>query len=126
MGTARASGHFGPHAELAEDHQLVAPESAVPPWLSPGPLELDEQAAKSDVGKPIPAEASICKPFGLKAVGRVTDRALLVRGAIGYNRHHQVERLYRDARLNWREEGTPTIQHLVITPQRSIPLSPRR
>jgi alkylation response protein AidB-like acyl-CoA dehydrogenase len=75
---------------------------------------LDDAAAKWDRGERIPAEASICKLFGLEAVGRVTDRALLVHGGIGYTRRHRIERLYRDARLNWLEEGTPTIQQLVI------------
>jgi len=75
---------------------------------------LDAVAAKYDAGEPISAEASICKLFGLEAVGRVTDRALLVHGGIGYTRRHRIERLYRDARLNWLEEGTPTIQQLVI------------
>lgn len=75
---------------------------------------LDDAARKYDAGGRIPFEASACKLFGLEAVGRVTDRALLVHGGIGYTRRHQIERLYRDARLNWLEEGTPTIQHLVI------------
>jgi alkylation response protein AidB-like acyl-CoA dehydrogenase len=78
---------------------------------------LADAAAKADAGRRIPAEASMCKLFGLEAVGRVTDRALLVHGGIGYTRQHAVERLYRDARLNWLEEGTPTIQHLVIARQ---------
>ncbi|HUE62912.1 MAG TPA: acyl-CoA dehydrogenase family protein [Rhizomicrobium sp.] len=69
-----------------------------------------DAAAKWDSGKRIPAEASMCKLFGLEAVGRVTDRALLVHGGIGYTRAHPIERLYRDARLNWLEEGPPTIQ----------------
>jgi alkylation response protein AidB-like acyl-CoA dehydrogenase len=56
----------------------------------------------------------MCKLFGLEAVGRVTDRALLVFGGIGYTREHRLEMLYRDARLNWLEEGTPTIQYLTI------------
>ena len=77
-------------------------------------LMLADAAEKWDAGRRIPKEASICKLFGLEAVGRVTDRALLVHGGIGYTRHHPVERLYRDARLNWLEEGTPTIQQLVI------------
>jgi alkylation response protein AidB-like acyl-CoA dehydrogenase len=77
-------------------------------------LMLEDATAKYDAGAPIAAEASICKPFGLEAVGRVTDRALLVHGGIGYTRRHRIERLYRDARLNWLEEGTPTIQQLVI------------
>lgn len=42
------------------------------------------------------------------------NRALLVYGGIGYTRAHPIERLCRDARLNWLEEGTPTIQQLVI------------
>lgn len=77
-------------------------------------LMLDDAAGKWDAGQRIPQEASICKLFGLEAVGRVTDRALLVHGGIGYTRGHEIERLYRDARLNWLEEGTPTIQQLVI------------
>jgi alkylation response protein AidB-like acyl-CoA dehydrogenase len=77
-------------------------------------LLLDDATAKWDGGQRIPAEASICKMFGLEAVGRVTDRALLVHGGIGYTRRYPLERLYRDARLNWFEEGTPAIQQLVI------------
>lgn len=74
---------------------------------------LADAAQKWDAGERIPAEASMCKLFGLEAVGRVTDRALLIYGGIGYTRAHPIERLYRDARLNWLEEGTPTIQYLV-------------
>ncbi|MEV6626311.1 acyl-CoA dehydrogenase family protein [Amycolatopsis sp. NPDC051106] len=74
---------------------------------------LADTAAKWDAGKRIPAESSLLKQFGLEAVGRVTDRALLVHGGIGYTRKHPIERLYRDARLNWLEEGTPTIQYMV-------------
>lgn len=73
-----------------------------------------DAATKADRGERIPAEASMCKLFGLEAVGRVTDRALLVHGGVGYTRKYPIERLYRDARLNWVEEGTPTIQRLVI------------
>jgi alkylation response protein AidB-like acyl-CoA dehydrogenase len=74
---------------------------------------LADVAAKWDEGRRIPAESSMVKQFGLEAVGRVTDRALLVHGGIGYTRRHPIERLYRDARLNWLEEGTPTIQYMV-------------
>ncbi|HEY0700278.1 MAG TPA: acyl-CoA dehydrogenase, partial [Micromonospora sp.] len=74
---------------------------------------LTDAARKWDRGQRIPLEASLCKLFGLEAVGRVTDRALLVHGGIGYTRRSPIERLYRDARLNWLEEGPPTIQYLV-------------
>ena len=87
-------------------------------------LMLADAAAKWDEGTRIPSEASICKLFGLEAVGRVTDRALLVHGGIGYTRRHPIERLYRDARLNWLEEGTPTIQQLVIARELISPSTP--
>lgn len=74
---------------------------------------LADVATKWDRGERVPAESSLIKQFGLEAVGRVTDRALLVHGGIGYTRKYPIERLYRDARLNWLEEGTPTIQYLV-------------
>ncbi|MEV0135875.1 acyl-CoA dehydrogenase family protein [Dactylosporangium sp. NPDC050688] len=74
---------------------------------------LIDAARKWDAGQRIPVEASLVKLFGLEAVGRVTDRALLVHGGIGYTRDTPIERLYRDARLNWLEEGPPTIQYLV-------------
>jgi alkylation response protein AidB-like acyl-CoA dehydrogenase len=73
---------------------------------------LSDAASQCDEGRRITAEASMVKLFGLEAVGRVTDRALLVFGGIGYTRAHPIERLYRDARLNWLEEGPPTVQYL--------------
>ncbi|MFC9837896.1 acyl-CoA dehydrogenase family protein [Rhodococcus sp. NPDC127530] len=123
LGTAERS------LELATDHALgrvtfgkpIASRQAVQRYLAEMAVDihalrlmLDDAAAKYDAGQRIPMEASICKLFGLEAVGRVTDRALLVHGGIGYTRKHGIERLYRDARLNWLEEGTPTIQQLVI------------
>jgi len=69
---------------------------------------------KYDAGQRIPEESSMCKLFGLEAVGRVTDKSLLVHGGIGYLKSSPIEMLYRDARLNWLEEGTPTIHKLII------------
>ena len=69
---------------------------------------------KYDAGQRIPEESSMCKLFGLEAVGRVTDKALLVHGGLGYLKSSRIEMLYRDARLNWLEEGTPTIHKLII------------
>jgi alkylation response protein AidB-like acyl-CoA dehydrogenase len=69
---------------------------------------------KFDQGQAITGDASIAKLFGLEAVGRVSDRGILVFGGIGYTRTYPVERMYRDARALWFEEGTPTIHKLVI------------
>jgi alkylation response protein AidB-like acyl-CoA dehydrogenase len=123
LGTAERS------LELAIDHSKtrvtfgkpIGSRQAIHRYLSEMAIDiyalramLVDAAAKWDRGERIPAEASMCKQFGLEAVGRVTDRALLVFGGIGYTRRHPIERLYRDARLNWLEEGPPTIQYRVI------------
>ncbi len=75
---------------------------------------LADATERLERGERIPAEASMCKLFGLEAVCRVTDRALLVFGGIGYTRKFPIERMMRDARSNVVEEGPPTVQYLVI------------
>ena len=77
-------------------------------------LMLRDVAPKIDKGIPAPIEASACKVFSAEAVCRVTDNAMLVFGGRSYTRTYPIERLYRDARINILEEGTPTIQKLVI------------
>ncbi len=75
---------------------------------------LEDVARKIDEGKAVPVEASACKTFGAEAACRVTERALQVFGGIGYTAAYPIEMLHRDARLNLLEEGTLTIQRLVI------------
>jgi hypothetical protein len=71
---------------------------------------IKDAARKVDEGKDIWLEANLCKLLSFEAGRRVTDNALLVFGGIGYTREYPIERLYRDIRLNWLEEGTPSIQ----------------
>ncbi len=73
-----------------------------------------DAARKIDAGTASVAECSMCKLFGIDAVRRVSDNALLVHGGIGFTRVYTVERLYRDARSLWMEEGTPSIHRLVV------------
>ncbi|MGH6954010.1 MAG: acyl-CoA dehydrogenase family protein [Alphaproteobacteria bacterium] len=77
---------------------------------------LEDVARKLDGGKPAALEASIAKLLALEAVVRVTDAGMEVLGGRAYVRNYPYpfERLYREARLNVLEEGTPTIQRLVI------------
>lgn len=75
---------------------------------------VDHASRLFDAGRPITAEAAMCKYLGLEMVGRVTDRALRLHGGIGYTQEHKIERHYRDARALWFEEGTSEIQRLVI------------
>ncbi len=72
-----------------------------------------DTARKIDEGKNIYMEANLCKALSIEALRRVTDNGLLVFGGIGYTREYPIERLYRDGRLNWLEEGTPTMHYLV-------------
>ena len=73
-----------------------------------------DACARFDAGEPIEGEAAMCKLLGIEIVGRVTDRALRLHGGIGYTEAHRIERLYRDARALWFEEGTAEIQKLVV------------
>ena len=71
-------------------------------------------AALLDAGAPFTAEAAIAKLFCLNMVGRVTDLSLRVHGGYGYTKNAAIERIYRDARGFWFEEGTQEIQQLVV------------
>lgn len=72
-----------------------------------------DAAEKIDAEKDIYLEANLCKSFAIHALREVTDKGLLVFGGIGYTDEYPIGRLYRDARLNWLEEGTPTIHSMV-------------
>lgn len=75
---------------------------------------ISDAGRRFDQGEDIPGQASIAKLFGLESLARVSDRGILVFGGIGYTQAYPVERMYRDARALWFEEGTPTIHKLVI------------
>ncbi len=74
---------------------------------------LEDCGRKVDEGRDVFMEANLCKALCVETGRRVTDNALLTFGGIGYTREYPVERLYRDIRLNWLEEGTPTIHYMV-------------
>lgn len=71
-------------------------------------------AALAERGEDYTAAAATAKLFNLNMVGRVTDLALRVHGGWGYTRQAAIERIYRDARGFWFEEGTAEIQQLVV------------
>ena len=71
-------------------------------------------AERCDRGEDFTAAAATAKLFCLNMVGRVTDLSLRVHGGYGYTKQAPIERLYRDARGFWFEEGTAEIQRLVV------------
>lgn len=72
---------------------------------------------KDPQGKYINEKASMCKLFSINTVKLVSDEMLEIFGGIGYFEdceYGPVERLYRDCRAMWLEEGTPIIQRITI------------
>ncbi len=67
-----------------------------------------------DTGRPYSKEAAMLKLYGSEVASRAINKALQVHGALGYSRHHPVERAWRDARIAEIFEGTNEIQRIVI------------
>lgn len=71
-------------------------------------------------GEYIEEKAAMCKLFSIHVTKLVSDEMLEIFGGIGYFEdceYGPVERLYRDARAMWLEEGTPTVQRITISRQ---------
>lgn len=82
--------------------------------VSAGRLLVHHAASKFQRGEDYRTEASTAKLYCLNMVGRVTDLSLRVHGGYGYTTDAPIERIYRDARSYWFEEGTAEIQRLVV------------
>jgi hypothetical protein len=67
-------------------------------------------ALMSDAGQNIEVEASACKVFATEAAERVIDRSLQLHGGAGYIRDSDIERLYRDHRVQRIYEGANEVQ----------------
>lgn len=68
-------------------------------------------------GEYIAEKAAICKLFSIDTTRLVSDEMLEIFGGDGYfedNEFGPCERLYRDARAMWLEEGSPTVQRITI------------
>ena len=69
------------------------------------------------MGEFIAEKAAICKLFSIDTVRLVSDEMLEIFGGDGYfedSPYGPTERLYRDCRAMWLEEGAPTVQRITI------------
>lgn len=65
-------------------------------------------------GIPNTRETSIAKYYCSEMVNRVAYKAVQIHGGYGFSGEYDVERFYRDARINTLYEGTSQIQQLII------------
>lgn len=82
--------------------------------VTAGRLLVRHAATRFQQGEDFSTEAATAKLYCLNMVGRVTDLSLRVHGGYGYTVDAPIERIYRDARSYWFEEGTAEIQRLVV------------
>ena len=83
--------------------------------LNAADLLVMHAADKADRGIMQPDDAAMAKLFASEAVGRAADHAIQIYGGMGLMQELEVERLWRDSRLDRIWDGTSEIQRHIIS-----------
>lgn len=71
-------------------------------------------AVDYDLKKDVSQKSAMVKLFCSEALDKIADYAVQIHGGMGYSRELQIERFYRDSRINRIFEGTNEIQKGII------------
>jgi alkylation response protein AidB-like acyl-CoA dehydrogenase len=103
---------FGKALASRQAVQMRLAEMAIA--VQAGRLLSRDAARRFDAGEPVAVAAAMAKGYAIDMLRDVTDGALSLFGGAGYMVGSPVERLYRDARSLWFEEGTLEMQKMTI------------
>ena len=84
-----------------------------------------QAASRSEAGTLTDIDVAMAKLYATEALGRVTDRAIQTFGGMGLVREYQIERWWRDARVERIWDGTSEIQRHIISRGLLRPLEAR-
>jgi alkylation response protein AidB-like acyl-CoA dehydrogenase len=84
-------------------------------WRVAGLIEAATQTGQTELKavEEYAAECSMIKVFCSEALSYVVDEGVQIHGGYGFHQHYDVERTYRDSRINRLFEGTNEINRLV-------------